>query len=219
MLGIGSFETLVFLIITLLIAVTVHELAHAYSAYMLGDNTAASMGRLTLNPLVHLDPLGTIALIFMGFGWAKPVPVNVNRLKYGKFGNVIVSFAGPLSNLILAIIGALFYLLIMKNMGLAPGGYFTTMQSFLTVFIEINVVLFIFNLLPVPPLDGYRIIESYLPFGTRQKIDQYYFYIFLVFLFCMLVDPVRAVTFDPFFHVVIPGVMTFILEFWKSILF
>lgn len=212
MIGAFSFESLIFTIITLVIAFTIHELAHAYSAYALGDHTAASMGRLTLNPMKHLDPVGTIALILMGFGWAKPVPVNVNRLKYGKYGNMIVSVAGPLSNLVLAAIGVLASIIILRFMGTEMGAYPETMLNFLNYFIRINVVLFVFNLLPVPPLDGYRIVETYLPYGTRQKVDQYYFYVFLVFLFCMMFDPAYNVTFGPFFHVLVPGIEEFLFN-------
>lgn len=218
MFGTGSFEYLVFLIITLLIAFTIHELAHAYSAYALGDHTAAAMGRLTVNPLAHLDPIGTLALVFMGFGWAKPVPVNVNRLKYGRFGNVLVSLAGPLSNFLLAAVGVLFYILIQIGVSSAATGYFATLSDFLAVFIQINVVLFLFNLLPIPPLDGYRIVESYMPISARQKVEKYYFYVFLVLLFCMIFDPARAVTFDPFFHFVVPAVMNFLQSFWMMFL-
>lgn len=217
MLGSLSIESLIFTIITLIIAFTVHELAHAYSAYVLGDHTAAAMGRLTLNPLKHLDPVGTIALIFMGFGWAKPVPVNVKRLKYGKYGNIIVSAAGPLSNFLLAALGALVYVLIFRFEGMDLGNYLETLLQFLGYFIQINVVLFIFNLLPVPPLDGYRIVETYLPFGTRQKVDRYYFYVFLVFLFCMIFSPAYNVTFGPFFNVVVPGVIDFLIGLWASL--
>lgn len=141
----------------------VHEWAHAWTAYKLGDDTAARLGRLTLNPLAHLDPFGTIALVFAGFGWGKPVPVAPYRLR----GNMraswaLVSFAGPFSNFVMAMLGAIPF-----RMGWVkwhePEGAALSVQGVLVMFIFINLSLMLFNLIPIPPLDGSRILAWLLP--------------------------------------------------------
>lgn len=138
----------IFLIISLLIAITVHEAAHAYIALKLGDPTAKVAGRLTLNPLAHLDPLGTIALLIIHFGWGKPVPVNPGNFRKPGVGNFLVAMSGPASNLAMAIIGALLLRLTMS----VP-----VLYNFFSLFVVLNVFLAIFNLLPIPPLDGSKV--------------------------------------------------------------
>ncbi len=147
-------STIVALGVILLVAFPVHEFAHAFVAYRLGDTTAQQAGRLTLNPLRHLDVFGSLMLIVTQFiGWAKPVPVNPYQLRYGpRVGNALVAAAGPFSNLIMAIIVAIPY-----RMGLfdaAPQWVFSVIWTFVTI----NVVLFIFNLIPLGPLDGYSVL-------------------------------------------------------------
>lgn len=140
--------SLIFVIISLLIAITVHEATHALIAYKLGDSTAKIAGRLTLNPLAHLDPLGTIAMILIHFGWGKPVPVNPNNFKRPALDNFLVAISGPASNLIMATISGL----VLRISAGVP-----VIFAFFATLAILNVFLAIFNLLPIPPLDGSKI--------------------------------------------------------------
>lgn len=171
----------------LLIALTVHEYMHAYVAWIKGDDTAAQMGRLTLNPLPHLDLLGTLMILQGPFGWAKPVPVNPNNLERPRADSGWVAAAGPLSNLAMAIIGGLILRFaepyLSENYHIKQIEYVT---HFLIIFFQINLGLAVFNLLPVFPLDGSHIIRSLLPYNKLAKweeITQYAPYV----LFGMLV--------------------------------
>jgi Zn-dependent protease len=150
-----SLQDLPYVVMTLIVAFTLHEFAHAYVAYLFGDHTAKKQGRLTLSPLAHLDPFGTLLLIIAGFGWAKPVPVNRYFFKKPRLAGILVSIAGPFSNLVLAFIGLLIYYL-MSNAAVDNDALY----RFFTLFIQINLTLGVFNLLPFPPLDGYRVIED-----------------------------------------------------------
>ncbi len=162
--------TLINRVIILVIAFTVHEYMHAFVAYKFGDWTAKNAGRLTLNPLVHLDPLGSIMLLFAGFGWAKPVPVNpyVIRQKHPA-GLMLVSLAGPLSNLVLAAVGGgiIRLLVVVRYTWMAP----EWLVNFLLEFIVINIMLFLFNMIPIAPLDGDKIFEYTLPEAWRSKFE------------------------------------------------
>jgi Zn-dependent protease len=164
MLGLSA-ATLISRAIVLLVAFTVHELAHAVVAVRLGDDTPRRAGRLTLNPLAHLDPIGTLLLLMAGFGWAKPVPVNPYYLQYGaQLGMAIVAAAGPLSNLLLAMLGAIpFRLGLLPVFGGGGGGFFPTPAEFMREFVVINLVLMLFNLLPIAPLDGSKILRGFAP--------------------------------------------------------
>ncbi len=149
--------------ITLMIAFSVHEFAHAFSADRLGDDTPRLHGRLTLNPLAHLDLMGTLMLLLVGFGWAKPVPINPYALnRRSRYGTMLVSLAGPLSNLVLAALAAL-----PLRLGLVPversAGFLPTGFDMLINFIMINILLFIFNLIPLAPLDGEKVLEGLFP--------------------------------------------------------
>lgn len=192
-------EQLPFVVITLLIAFTVHEFAHAYTAYKFGDNTAKDQGRLTLNPIHHLDPLGTILILIAGFGWARPVPVNRYHFKNPRAAGILVSIMGPISNLLMAFIGyGIFYFLISTG-SWTNGSRF--ILDFLNVFIQLNLMLFIFNLLPLPPLDGYRIVEDLVSPSVRAKMTQFEQYSILVFLI-IIVTPLDNYTIFPLMNIV-----------------
>ncbi|MEH7883284.1 site-2 protease family protein [Bacillus sp. JJ1609] len=187
-----------------MIAFTVHEFAHAWVAYKFGDPTAQKQGRLTLNPIQHLDPLGTILIFIAGFGWARPVPVNRFMFKNPRLAGVLVSVAGPISNLLLVILAfAIWY--IYSALGLAAGvpQFFL---DFLNIFIGLNAMLFVFNLLPFPPLDGYRIIEDLAPANIRAKLTQYEAYGSVIFLI-LVITPLDQYTIQPIFHYVIPALL------------
>jgi Zn-dependent protease len=152
----------------LLFSLTVHEFAHGYVAFRLGDQTARALGRLTLNPLKHLDPLGTLAFFVFHFGWAKPVPVNPAYFKNPQKGMLLVALAGPVTNLILAVISATLartVVLLAQSIPYSALGeaIFVPLNSMLIASVWINLVLCIFNFLPIPPLDGSRILAGLLP--------------------------------------------------------
>jgi len=149
----------------MLLALTVHEWAHAFVAWRLGDPTARMLGRLTLNPLAHLDPFGTIALVLVGFGWARPVPVNMANLAHPRRDMMWIAAAGPISNVLQAVVFGLLFRLAVAT---APqGGFFVTMCTF-GVFI--NCAIAVFNLLPLAPLDGSKIIYGLVPALKAESI-------------------------------------------------
>lgn len=203
-----------YVIVVLLVAFTVHEFAHAYVAYKFGDPTAKNQGRLTLNPKEHLDPVGTILLLVFGFGWARPVPVNRYHFKNPRLAGVLVSIAGPLSNLLIAIIGYIIFF-VMLSSGIS-GGWTEYVFTFINVLVNINILLFVFNLLPLPPLDGYRIIEDLVPSGVRAKMTQYEQYGTLIFLI-LVITPLGKYTIDPIFSTFIPGIKTFLSQIFYSL--
>jgi len=185
-------------IVPFMLAITVHEVSHGYSAYLLGDDTAKKAGRLTLNPLAHIDPLGMIFLIVTRlFGWAKPVPVNFGKLhRNRKYGPAIVSFAGPFSNLILAILSSIL-LHSLTGMQVQEGGLavkvLTPLMGMIYLSVRINIALFIFNLLPIPPLDGGRIVQSLLPYNQAvafSKIERYGFIILIILFMTHTIDAI-----------------------------
>ncbi len=158
-----------YVLITVVISLSIHEAMHAYAAHALGDTTAQDMGRLSLNPLKHIDPFTTVALpiitlllFHVPILAAKPVPFNPNRVKYDEFGGAIIAAAGPLSNLILAIIGAL---LIHQVTNVA-------LFNFLDTFTILNVAIFVFNILPIPPLDGSRVLYAFAPEPLQEFMQQ-----------------------------------------------
>lgn len=206
-LNINSFlkfplEKIPYVIITLMVAFTFHEFAHAYVAYKFGDPTAKRQGRLTLSPLAHLDPFGTLLIFIAGFGWARPVPVNRSFFKRPRLAGILVSVAGPLSNLVIAFLGtAIWYILLAANALTAlPDSYVNSLQAFFNIFVSLNVMLFIFNLLPFPPLDGYRIIEDLSPAHIRAKMTQYESYGMIVFLI-LVITPLDGYIIQPIFDV------------------
>ncbi len=160
---------LVYVVISIIIALSIHEAMHAFAAHWLGDTTAQEEGRLSLNPLQHIDPFTTVLLpiitlvIFhVPILAAKPVPFNPDRVRFGEFGAAIVAAAGPLTNLVLAVLSALL-------LHMVAGGAFV---EFLVIFIELNVVLFIFNIIPIPPLDGSRVLYAFAPEPLQDLMKQ-----------------------------------------------
>jgi Zn-dependent protease len=184
----------ILVVIFLGIAFPIHEFAHAYVAYRLGDGTAKMFGRLTLNPVVHFDPMGGLLLIISAlgsaaltsggfiFGWAKPTPVNPSNLRDRRNGEVLVAIAGPVSNLIMAILGALVWRGI-DAFNLAPPELF---DQILSSFVAFNIALAIFNLIPVPPLDGsailFRLVSPQTAWQLRPMLAQYGLIIVIVFV-------------------------------------
>jgi Zn-dependent protease len=169
--------------LVLLTALPIHEFAHAFVASKLGDNTAKNQGRLTINPLTHLDMIGSAAIMIFGFGWAKPVPINPYNFKNPKFGMAISSLAGPVSNLILALLSLIFYKIsiILLTNGVLGENFVFLIQLF-SIATIINISLAIFNLLPIPPLDGSRIATYFMPERLYFKIMQYEQYVFLALI-------------------------------------
>ena len=159
----------------LVLALSVHEAAHAYVARRLGDPTAEHMGRLTLNPLAHLDPIGTVLIFIVGVGWAKPVPVNPGNFRDPALDNLKVALAGPASNLLLAIFFAGMNYVFQPE----PGSLASTFTS---TIVWLNLTLMFFNLIPIPPLDGSKILGTVMDFGTYMYLEQYGSY----FLFGLL---------------------------------
>jgi Zn-dependent protease len=158
----GDYEGFVFVGIVLVVAVSLHEFGHALAADIQGDHTARLAGRLTLNPLRHLDPVGTLAVVLVGFGWGKPVPFSPPALRNRRLGPAIVALAGPSMNLLLAIGAAI-------SLGLLDLDPLLRSGRFLLLFLSLNVLLALFNLLPFPPLDGSRILTVFLP-PDRQNV-------------------------------------------------
>lgn len=167
----------IFWLIALVIAITIHEFSHAFAAERLGDPTPRLMGRLTLNPLAHLDPLGTLMLLLIRFGWGKPVQFDPFNLRHPRRDSAIISLAGPVSNLVLATACSVL-------LKISPIGQIGLISPILYNLIVMNVVLAIFNLVPIHPLDGFKIVEGILPeeYSRQWKELEGYGMIFLLFL-------------------------------------
>jgi Zn-dependent protease len=163
-----NFASLLLLAPPILIALTFHEYAHAYAAYRRGDDTARQLGRLSLNPLRHLDPFGTLMIFLVHFGWAKPVPVNPSRLKNPRKDMLWIAAAGPLSNMVLALVSGLLLRMIFSIEGMPDvqtGRPIGPVSFMVMMSLQINLALAIFNILPIAPLDGSKILSGLLPAG------------------------------------------------------
>lgn len=160
-----------------LLSLSVHEMSHGLTAYLIGDKTAKYSGRLSINPLHHLDPIGAICLFLFGFGWAKPVPVNPWNFKNKKWGMALTAFGGPLSNLILAFIAYVIYVVVGRWDGL--WGLISIICYYLIIC---NVGLGLFNLIPIPPLDGSKILGAVLPQNLYFKFMEYERYGFIILI-------------------------------------
>lgn len=200
-------------IVVLIFSVVIHEVSHGYAALALGDKTAQYAGRLTLNPLKHIDPFGSVVLPALMarlggpvFGWAKPVPYNPYNLKNQKWGPAIVGAAGPLANISLAIVFGLFIRFSSSFSAGVPGEF---MKNFIEVAAAIsflNLMLAIFNLVPIPPMDGSKVLFAFLPYRWRNieaMLDQYGFFVLLIFIFffAQLLVPII----DFFFRLIVGG--------------
>ena len=187
-----DFASMIYRIPALLFAISIHEYAHAQCADSMGDPTARYMGRLAFNPMAHLDPIGAILLVVAGFGWAKGVPINVNNFRNRREGILKVSFAGPAANLFLCFLAALMMALL-GRMGMLSDGLY----KFLFWMQLYNVWFAFFNLIPVPPLDGSRILSELLPakqsWQFNEIVDRYGFYILIALVFTgitsMIINP------------------------------
>ena len=184
----GFLQNAIYLLPAIAISLSVHELCHGYTAYRLGDPTAKSQGRLTLNPLAHMDPLGTLCLLLLGFGWAKPVPVNPMYFRDRRKGMALTSAAGPAANLVLAFFSLTAYILTLPLTGNPVGNY---LSGFLIVLASINVGLAVFNMLPISPLDGSKILYALLPERSYFQLLSYERYVqplLFLLLFTGLLD-------------------------------
>lgn len=217
--------SIIFGIAILILSVVVHEVSHGYAAYLMGDHTAKRAGRLTMNPLAHLDFTGSIIVplllvILPGnfvFGWAKPVPYNPYNLKNQKWGPAIVAAAGPLSNFALAAFFGLLSILLplaaslktgvavgtISTFSLAGGDFYISLYSFFTMIVWINIFLGIFNLVPIPPLDGSKVLFSVLPYRWRNiqfTLERYGLFalIFFIFFFAGYLVPLALIMFRLF---------------------
>jgi len=181
----GFLRLAVLVALALVVAITVHECSHALIASHLGDNTARQMGRLTLNPLKHLDPSGTVLMLVAGFGWGKPVPVNQQRLRNGRVGMALVAGAGPLSNLVVAFLLAIPFKLgalhwsgpgLNQITRVMTGGLQEGLSDILGMMIFFNLLLAVFNLIPLFPLDGSKVLPGLLPRGLAaaySRLERY----------------------------------------------
>ena len=157
----------------------IHELAHGYTAYKLGDMTAKNSGRLTFNPLAQLNPIGTVMIFLFGIGYANPVPVNPNNFKNPKWGMALTAIAGPISNLLMGFVSVFIYYAIVANATSTALGY---VALFFYYAASVNVTLAVFNLIPIPPLDGSRVLTAFLPDSAYYKLMRYEKYIMIVLM-------------------------------------
>ena len=240
-----DFRLLILTAMAVLISLSVHEYAHAYAAYKLGDNTAKNLGRLSLNPIKHLDPVGAICMLLFHVGWAKPVPINARNFKNAKRDFAITAFAGPIINLLLAFFSTgiyLFALFLFINSDIEPDSFhFSLVQNallFLGVFRSVNIGLGISNLLPIPPFDGSRLLNVIFPpkiyFGI-MKYERYIYYGVLAWLLLgdyaaaalrslpfiysssILYNAVGVLSLSDMLSIAISWVSKLMLDFWQLI--
>ena len=225
--------------IVVLIALTVHEYCHGYAAYKMGDETAKNLGRLTLNPIKHLDPIGALCMLFFHVGWAKPVPINARNFKNPKKGFAITALAGPLSNILLGFFSAFLYLLtyaLLKNVRFATTDFSFFMAEntllFLWLFHSINIGLGLFNLLPIPPFDGSRLLNVILPpkyyFGI-MKYEKYIYYVVLGWLLlgdnvAYFLRQIPIIESSPFLYTFVgifslSGILSRVIQFVSNLIF
>ena len=188
--------------VPLLYSVVIHEVAHGWVANRMGDPTAKWLGRLSLNPIKHLDPIGTLMLFIAGFGWAKPVPINFNNISDKRKGLIFVSSAGIIANILLAFISLLFF----RLSALPPSGVMAVLVYYL---VQINITLAALNLIPIPPLDGSKILMGIAPKRTQYflaRLEPYGFFIIIGLLWLGILNPLISL-----FEWMITGLISFLL--------
>ncbi len=205
-----------------LVAITFHEFAHGFVADKLGDDTPRMQGRLNLNPLSHLDPIGTVMLVFAGFGWGKPVQINPNNFNRNikmSVAEALVAAAGPVMNFILAIIFAIIYAVLWK---FAPGFIATQAGNIVVILIQscilTNIGLGIFNLIPLPPLDGSKIIGGFLSYNVRNWFERYYYIFYIVFV-AIWVTGIAGSIISPLISLVYNGLITLMAKIFGILIF
>lgn len=188
----------VVLVVLLLYSVIFHEVAHGWVAHLFGDNTAKWNGRLTLNPVSHIEPVGALMLFLVGFGWARPVPVDYNNLRNFRVGLFCVALAGCVANILLAIIA----IFLLQFQAVAASRFFS---EILLITARINIMLGAFNLIPLPPLDGSKILMSFLSYESQLKLarfEPYGFFILIILLFTGVLNPVIGVMQNIIFNLI-----------------
>lgn len=200
------FLSLIISIPGLLLAISLHEFAHGYASYLMGDKTAKYQGRLSLNPIHHLDLMGTLCMLLFHFGWAKPVPIDTRYYKNRKLGIIVVSLAGPFANFLIGFISCLLYFTLVFNPFSNPRlmGF---ILEILKYSMHMNVGLMIFNLIPIPPLDGSKVLLEFLPYKARGFFYRYERYSSLILLLLVYMG-----TLTPLFTFFRSGVVNFYLD-------
>lgn len=193
----------------LLISLAIHEFAHAYTAYKLGDKSQKALGRLTLDPFRHIDWMGFLCIILFGFGWGKPVNVNSRSFKDEKKGMMLTALAGPLSNFILALIFTLILKLLIITGLISPilnSGAGSILTNMLILAIQFNVVFAVFNMIPLPPFDGSRVLRYFLPYKVRQSYDMLERYSFIIII-VFFVTGIGSYIITPFINLIFKLIM------------
>lgn len=193
----------------LLISLAIHEFAHAYTAYKLGDNSQKALGRLTLDPFRHIDWMGFLCIALFGFGWGKPVNVNSRSFKDEKKGMMLTALAGPLSNFILAIIFTLILKLLIITGLISPilnSGAGSILTNMLILAIQFNVVFAVFNMIPLPPFDGSKVLRYFLPYKVRQSYDMLERYSFIIII-VFFVTGIGSYIITPFINLIFKLIM------------
>ena len=178
----SAFITLALSLPAIVLCLSIHESAHGGAAYLLGDRTARDSGRVTLSPLAHIDPMGFVCLLLFGFGWARPVSVNIANFKNRRWGMALTALAGPISNFITAFAAYCLYFVVRMN---GSSAFMWSLAQFLAIVASMSVGLGVFNLIPVHPLDGSRVVDAFLPFSWSLKLQKYQNIILLVFILAL----------------------------------